>query len=121
MPTHDLDAFTRIRLHPHPQRRGCGHLFRRRVNRPPQVTFRSNDSTNEEIVLQILDNRAGPDQPGKPLFVPFYTTRPNGSDIRPVLAPQIAAAHKGSLTVSNRSDTQGCTAELRLPAATNES
>jgi two-component system nitrogen regulation sensor histidine kinase NtrY len=49
------------------------------------------------------------------LFVPFFTTKPNGSGIGLVLSRQIAEAHGGSLTLANRADRPGCRALLRLP------
>ena len=49
------------------------------------------------------------------LFVPFFTTKPNGSGIGLVLSRQIAEAHGGSLTLANRPDGRGCRAALRLP------
>jgi two-component system nitrogen regulation sensor histidine kinase NtrY len=49
------------------------------------------------------------------LFVPFFTTKPQGSGIGLVLSRQIAEAHGGSLTLENRADRRGCVAELRLP------
>lgn len=48
------------------------------------------------------------------LFVPFFTTKPNGSGIGLALSRQIAEAHGGALTLENR-DTRGCEARLRLP------
>jgi signal transduction histidine kinase len=52
---------------------------------------------------------------GADLFVPFYTTKPNGSGIGLPLARQIAEAHGGGLTLENRDDAQGCQARLVLP------
>jgi nitrogen fixation/metabolism regulation signal transduction histidine kinase len=49
------------------------------------------------------------------LFVPFFTTKPDGSGIGLVLCRQIAEAHGGSLTLENRASAQGCLARLRLP------
>ncbi|MFN2398515.1 MAG: PAS domain-containing sensor histidine kinase [Gemmatimonadaceae bacterium] len=48
------------------------------------------------------------------LFVPFFTTKPNGSGIGLALSRQIAEAHGGSLTLQNRRDGPGCEARLRL-------
>lgn len=50
------------------------------------------------------------------LFVPFFTTKPEGSGIGLVLCRQIAENHGGSLTLANRRETSGCIATLRLPA-----
>ena len=49
------------------------------------------------------------------LFVPFFTTKPNGSGIGLVLSRQIAEAHGGMLTLENRRGGTGCRARLRLP------
>ena len=48
------------------------------------------------------------------LFVPFFTTKTNGSGIGLVLSRQIAEAHGGTLTLENRPKV-GCEARLRLP------
>ena len=59
------------------------------------------------------------DGPGLPntanLFVPFFTTKPQGSGIGLVLSRQIAEAHGGALTLENRPTGTGCIATLRLP------
>ncbi len=82
--------------------------------RTPEVILESF-RTQEEIIVKVHDNGPGLTNSAN-LFVPFYTTKPDGSGIGLVLARQIAAAHKGSLTLVNRIDISGCTAELRLPA-----
>jgi two-component system, NtrC family, nitrogen regulation sensor histidine kinase NtrY len=79
----------------------------------PQVVV-SWSATTSQAILHIRDNGLGLMNPTN-LFVPFYTTKPEGSGIGLVLAQQIATAHKGSVTLFNNSDAPGCTAELRLP------
>ncbi len=71
-------------------------------------------NTASQAVLQIIDSGPGLLNPSN-LFVPFYTTKPEGSGIGLVLAQQIASAHKGSITLTNNPTPPGCTAELRLP------
>jgi signal transduction histidine kinase len=49
------------------------------------------------------------------LFVPFFTTKAEGSGIGLVLSRQIAEAHGGTLTLNNRTTGPGCEARLQLP------
>ena len=49
------------------------------------------------------------------LFVPFFTTKPEGSGIGLALSRQITEAHGGTLTLENRQTGHGCEARLRLP------
>jgi two-component system nitrogen regulation sensor histidine kinase NtrY len=66
------------------------------------------------VDVEVIDG--GPGLPEtKNLFVPFFTTKPNGSGIGLVLSRQIAEAHGGRLTLSNRRDAKGCVALLTLP------
>ena len=53
------------------------------------------------------------------LFVPFFTTKPQGSGIGLVLCRQIAEAHGGSLSLENRPGG-GCRARLRLPVGQSQ-
>ena len=66
------------------------------------------------LALWIDDEGAGLPNASN-LFVPFFTTKPNGSGIGLLLSRQIAEAHGGTLTLENRSDARGCRAHLRLP------
>ena len=49
------------------------------------------------------------------LFVPFFTTKPQGTGIGLLLCRQIAEAHGGALTLATRETGRGCRALLRLP------
>jgi nitrogen fixation/metabolism regulation signal transduction histidine kinase len=51
------------------------------------------------------------------LFVPFYTTKPEGSGVGLALAQQIARAHGGEIRLLNREDGEGARATVRLPIA----
>jgi nitrogen fixation/metabolism regulation signal transduction histidine kinase len=79
----------------------------------PQVLL-SWVSKGEQVVIAIEDNGAGLMNPSN-AFVPFYTTKPNGSGIGLVLSRQIAEAHGGSLELSNRTGERGCKVKITLP------
>ena len=68
---------------------------------------------------RAVEIRIEDDGPGLPptanLFVPFFTTKPQGSGIGLVLSRQIVEGHGGSLVLANREDGRGCVARLRLP------
>src|SRR6185312_15254279 len=66
--------------------------------------------------IWIEDDGPGVAQTGN-LFVPFFTTKPEGSGIGLVLCRQIAENHGGSLELANCLNQAGCIARLRLPLA----
>ncbi len=68
--------------------------------------------------FQIDDDGPGLANPAN-LFVPFFTTKPEGSGIGLVLCRQIAENHFGALQLQNRAGGVGCVATLRLPLAPN--
>jgi len=70
--------------------------------------------TGAELEIRVEDEGHGL-PPAANLFVPFFTTKQNGSGIGLVLSRQIAEAHNGTLTLGNRVDRAGCVARLRLP------
>jgi len=68
----------------------------------------------KDAVLTIEDNGPGLMNPSN-VFVPFYTTKPQGSGIGLVLSRQICEAHGGRLELSNRLPGPGCTVKVFLP------
>ncbi|HKD42897.1 MAG TPA: ATP-binding protein [Myxococcaceae bacterium] len=76
-----------------------------------EVSWKQNGATAEILVAD-----EGPGLSGSAnLFVPFFTTKPEGSGIGLVLSRQIAEAHSGTLTLHNSASGRGCNALLRLP------
>jgi two-component system, NtrC family, nitrogen regulation sensor histidine kinase NtrY len=70
----------------------------------------------DRVEVRVVDD--GPGLAGTAnLFVPFYTTKPHGSGIGLVLCRQIAEAHGGTLTLTNRTDAKGCVAVVQLQGA----
>jgi two-component system nitrogen regulation sensor histidine kinase NtrY len=66
------------------------------------------------VEIFVADEGPGVMNPAN-LFVPFFTTKPDGSGIGLPLSRQIAEAHDGTLVLLNREDRQGAQALLRLP------
>jgi nitrogen fixation/metabolism regulation signal transduction histidine kinase len=67
-------------------------------------------------MLEVRVEDEGPGiESGANLFVPFFTTKPEGSGIGLVLSRQIAEAHGGTIALENRRDAVGCVALVRIP------
>ncbi len=110
----------------------------------PEVTVRADPDQLEQLLINLLRNAGDAaletnggvsvgwsvagramevfvedEGPGLPpaanLFVPFFTTKPEGTGVGLVLARQIAESHGGSLSLVNRVGAGGCRASLRLP------
>lgn len=114
------------------------------VERGPDATLRADPDQMEQLLVNLLDNAVGAaaetdgsvrvewsasretvevrvldEGPGiaddANLFVPFFTTKEDGSGIGLALGREIVEAHGGTLTLENREDAPGCVARVRLP------
>jgi len=70
--------------------------------------------TGRAVTVVVEDDGPGVGETAN-LFVPFFTTKPNGSGIGLPLARQIAEAHGGSLVLRNRMAGRGAEAVITLP------
>jgi len=71
-------------------------------------------SSGDWLELNVEDEGKGLSDTSN-LFVPFFTTKPNGSGIGLALSRQIAEAHDGTISLENRIGAAGVRATLRLP------
>ncbi len=94
------------------QEEGVAHLL---ADQAAPVTISANQLA-ESVAILIEDTGLGLSNTAN-LFVPFYTTKKNGSGVGLALVRQIAEAHGGSVSLRNREDGRGCVAEVLLPLA----
>jgi nitrogen fixation/metabolism regulation signal transduction histidine kinase len=69
---------------------------------------------NSILVMTITDEGIGIANDGN-MFVPFYTTKKQGSGIGLVFCRQIVEVHDGELSLTNRLNKPGCKVTLKLP------
>jgi two-component system nitrogen regulation sensor histidine kinase NtrY len=70
--------------------------------------------SGDRLEVEVRDEGSGLPATSN-LFVPFFTTKPNGSGIGLVFCRQVAEAHGGEVSLSNRTDRRGTVARVRLP------
>ncbi len=69
----------------------------------PEVWLDAGLSERGRPVIEIGDNGPGVDESlGDRIFLPFFTTKPEGSGIGLALARQVMLVHKGAITASTR-------------------
>lgn len=73
----------------------------------------------DQLLVRVRDEGPGLSDTHN-LFVPFFTTKANGTGIGLVLSRQIAENHGGTLTLQDRRDRRGCEATLSLPIIRSE-
>ena len=80
----------------------------------PKITLSVFQNNQQQIIIEIRDNGMGmSDELMDKIFVPFFTSKPNGSGIGLSLSKQIMALHKGTITV-NSVEKQGAAFQLRF-------
>ena len=91
------------------------NLIKNAADVSPRVSVRWR-ATGAGAAIAVEDE--GPGISGTAnLFVPFFTTKPNGTGVGLVLSRQIAEAHGGTLTLENRRDGKGgAVATMTIPA-----
>ena len=80
------------------------------------LTFRMNtEGTNSKAIIEVKDNGIGIIAPAQEqIFVPFFTTKRNGSGIGLSLSKQIIVNHGGMIDVVS-SEGEGCCVTISLP------
>jgi signal transduction histidine kinase len=69
----------------------------------PQVWLAARRSDRGRPLIEISDNGAGLDEElGEKIFLPFFTTKADGSGIGLALARQIMLMHQGAITAGPR-------------------
>jgi two-component system nitrogen regulation sensor histidine kinase NtrY len=69
---------------------------------------------DRRLIFEVEDDGPGLAQT-ESLWVPFFTTKPEGSGIGLALSREIVENHRGAITLQNRNDARGCLAQVTLP------
>jgi two-component system nitrogen regulation sensor histidine kinase NtrY len=72
-------------------------------NSAPQIILSASLSTNRKIIIKVADNGPGmSEEIMDKIFIPFFSTKKNGSGIGLSLCKQIMMLHKGNIHVQSR-------------------
>ncbi len=69
---------------------------------------------NNRLLAEVEDDGPGLANTDN-LWVPFFTTKPNGTGLGLALSREIVENHGGNIVLENRQDTRGCVARIDLP------
>ncbi|MES2734638.1 MAG: ATP-binding protein [Bacteroidota bacterium] len=74
------------------------------ANQPsPQITLHAGRNAHRQIYIQVRDNGLGIDAEVLPqIFIPFFTTKPEGTGVGLSLSRQIMLLHRGNITVHSK-------------------
>ncbi|GAA4384019.1 sensor histidine kinase [Hymenobacter koreensis] len=68
----------------------------------PRIQLRARQTESGQVIIEVTDNGCGiPAEVMDSIFIPFFTTRRNGTGIGLSLAKQIMHLHKGSIKVQS--------------------
>ena len=83
-----------------------------RPNKSIRITIKETD--NGRVLMQVEDNGIGiPEEVLERIFIPFFTTRENGSGIGLSLSRQIMSLHGGTINIRSK-EGEGTLVELLL-------
>ena len=69
-------------------------------SKEPKIILSAEQTLNKKVVLKIGDNGQGmPEELMEKIFIPFFTTKKNGSGIGLSLCKQIVMLHRGTIQV----------------------
>jgi len=68
----------------------------------PRITLSAVEMPNKKVVIKVTDNGSGmSEEVMNNIFIPFFSTKKNGSGIGLSLCKQIMMLHKGNITVQS--------------------
>jgi signal transduction histidine kinase len=81
----------------------------------PKIILSADQSLDKKIILKVGDNGQGmPEEVMDKIFIPFFSTKKNGSGIGLSLCKQIVMLHKGTIQVQSV-EAQGTVFVMQFP------
>jgi nitrogen fixation/metabolism regulation signal transduction histidine kinase len=71
----------------------------------PRIALSAGTDLRGNVIIRVADNGKGiPEEVAEKIFIPFFTTKPDGSGIGLSLSRQIMRLHRGTISVSSPPD-----------------